>query len=211
MFGMLLGGLSAVLGGVAKLVPTVIKIVGTELVTFAKALEAFFTALGILKPGENVEEIGDRALQAEEDELEPITVENSGSYEKYQERLAEYDRLDPEKSALITQEQKLHKGLEVLMGVSIEKFGEPLAALFPIILRDPTLYSTTGRLEGLAKVAQEDKRQLEDIVGYISGSSRDSAKNDNAFDALSNIERQVNPDATEQEIRNTIESLFDKK
>ena len=43
------------------------------------------------------------------------------------------------------------------------------------------------------------------------GSSRDSAKNDNAFDALSNIERKVNPDATEQEIRNTIESLFDKK
>ena len=81
MFGVILGSLSSVLGVVAKLMPTLVKIVGTELVTFAKALEAFFRVLGLLKPDEQVEEIGDKALQAEKDEVSPIQVKDFDSHE----------------------------------------------------------------------------------------------------------------------------------
>lgn len=213
MFGLgaIFSGLSAVLGVVAKLVPAVVEIVGAKLLTLAKALEAFFTILGLMKPDENVEEIGDKALQAEEDELDPITVENSGSYEKYKERLDEYDRLDPEKSALKTQDEKIQKGLEVMMGVSLEKFGEPMAALFPIILRDPAFYSTVGRLEGIGKVIQEDKDMLPNIVGYLSGKSSKTLENDKAFDALLNVEKLLDPSADKRELENRVEDMREKK
>ena len=210
MFGLIIGGISSVLSVVAKLAPAVIKIVGTELINLAKAIEAFCIALGILKPDEEVEDIGDKALQAEQDEVNPIKPEDFDSYEQYLEKLKEYE-LDPEKSGKITQEQKLQKGVEVMMGLTIEKLGEAMATLYPLILRDPVFYGTPGRLEGIAKAVQNDKETFDDIVGYISGKSHDSVRNDKAFDALFDVEKAITPDAPDREIMATVSGMQGKK
>ncbi|MBR3458310.1 MAG: hypothetical protein IKH16_09195 [Selenomonadaceae bacterium] len=210
MFGVILGSLSSVLGVVAKLMPTLVKIVGTELVTFAKALEAFFRVLGLLKPDEQVEEIGDKALQAEKDEVSPIQVKDFDSHEKYLEKLAEYEA-DSEKSALTTQDAKLQKGLEIMMGLAIEIFGGKMSELYPIFLKNPAFYSVDGRLEGIAHAVQSDKEILQDIAGYISGKSSDSIRNDRAFDALFDVEKNVHPYASDREISSIVENMREKK
>lgn len=210
MFGLIIGGISSVLSVVAKLAPAVIKIVGTELINLAKAIEAFCIVLGILKPEEDVENIGDKALQAEQDEVNPIKPEDFDSHEKYLEKLREYE-LDPEKSRKITQDQKLQKGVEVMMGLTIEKLGEAMEDMYRLVLQDPVFYGTPGRLEGIAKAVQNDKETFDDIVGYLSGKSHDSTKNDKAFDALFDVEKAITPEASDRDIMTAVSGMRGKK
>lgn len=92
------------LAAAAALLPTILEVT-VNLVIFAAIVTKALQALGIIGPDENAKELGDKAIQAEE---EGITPENYDSYEEYMDAVRKFE-LDPEKSEQIEDEDKLKK------------------------------------------------------------------------------------------------------
>lgn len=90
-----------------------LRVIGNVLTSLGKAL-------GLIKPETKVEDLGDKAIQSE------YNPENFDSYADYVKAVEAYD-LDPEKSKLTTEEEKIKKGMELAAGVTIEKYQD-----FPI-------------------------------------------------------------------------------
>lgn len=209
MFGLgsLFSGIANVLSVVVtKLVPAIIKIVGVQLEKFGQALEEFFKGLGLIEQDDKLEEIGDKSLQAEQDELNPIKLEDFDSYEKYLARVKEYE-VDAEKSALIPQDDKLHKAIEILLGMAIAQYGQSMGAFGQIVVNNPDFYSKSGRLEEFASVARTNPQTFAEIVNYIENKNMSTEKNDAAFDKLVEMEKKHSPDVAESEIWMTVSDM----
>lgn len=205
-FGALFSGIASVLSVVSKMVPALIKIVGVALEKFSTALENFFKELGLIEPNDNVEEIGDKALQAEQDDLHPIKIENFDSHEKYLAAVKEYE-VDAEKSALISKDEKLHKAIEILLGTAIAQYGQPMSEFSQIVVNNPDFYSKTGRLAEFASLIRSDPKTFAEIVNYIENKNMSTEKNDAAFDKLVEMEKKVNPDATDAEVWTAVSDI----
>ena len=209
MFGLgsLFSGIASVLSVVVtKLMPTIIKIVGVQLEKFGRALEAFFKELGLIEPEDNVEEIGDRALQAEQDDLHPIKIEDFDSHEKYLAAIKEYE-IDAEKSALIPKDDKLHKAIEILLGAAIARYGQPMSDFGQIVVSNPDFYSKAGRLGEFASLIRSDPNTFAELVNYMENKNMSTAKNDAAFDRLVEMEKKLNPDASDAEIWTAVSDM----
>lgn len=209
MFGLgsLFSGIANVLSVVVtKLVPAIIKIIGVQLEKFGRALENFFKELGLIEPQDNVEEIGDKALQAEQDDLHPIKIEDFDSHEKYLAAIKEYE-VDAEKSALIPKDDKFHKALEILLGAAIARYGQPMSDFSQIVVSNPDFYSKAGRLNEFASLIRSDPKTFAELVNYMENKSISTEKNDAAFDKLVEMEKKVNPDATDAEIWTAISDI----
>ena len=202
MFGLgsLFSGIASVLSVVVtKLAPAILKIIGVQLEKFGRALENFFKELGLIEPEDNVEEIGDRALQAEQNDLHPIKIEDFDSHEKYLAALKEYE-VDAEKSALIPKDDKFHKALEILLGAAIARYGQPMSEFSQIIVSNPDLYSQAGRLNEFASLIRSDPKTFAEVINYMENKSTSTEKNDAAFDKLVEMEKKVHPDVSDAEI-----------
>ena len=209
MFGLgsLFSGIANVLSVVVtKLVPGLIKIVGAALEKLSTALENFFKELGLIEPNDNVEEIGDKALQAEQDDLHPIKIEDFDSHEKYLAAIKEYE-VDAEKSALIPKDDKLHKALEILLGAAIARYGQPMSDFSQIVVSNPDFYSKAGRLDEFASLIRSDPKTFAEIINYMENKNMSTEKNDAAFDKLVEMERKVNPDAPDAEIWTAVSDM----
>lgn len=210
MFGVILSSLGSVLSSalsvVSKLVPALIKIVGVALEKFSGALEAFFKELGLIEPEENMEDLGDRALQAEQDEFAPIKIEDFDSHEKYLAAVREYE-VDAEKSALIPQDDKLHKAIEILLASAIAQYGQPMSEFGQIVMSNPEFYSKAGRLSEFASLIRSNPEAFAEVLNYIENKSMSTEKNDAAFGKLVDMEKKISPEATDAEIWATVSDM----
>lgn len=94
----------------------------------------------ILKHGESVQEIGDRALQAEEREGITLTSCNN-DFDAYMEKLRSI-KLDPKKSAKLSESDKLLAGsLVVEKGIELKRPQLSMAAMWPFIVAAPDFFS----------------------------------------------------------------------
>ena len=207
MIPALFSGIAKVLSVVVtKLVPALIKIVGVQLEKFSRALEEFFKGLGLIEPEENIEEIGDKSLQAEQDELHPIKIEDFDSHEKYLAAVKEYE-VNAEKSALISKDDKLHKAIEILLGLAIARYDQPMSEFGQIVVNNPDFYSKAGRLGEFANLARTDAKTFAEIINYIENKNMSTEKNDAAFDKLIEMEKKHSPDATDAEIWTAVSEM----
>ena len=196
--GSLVSGIANVLNVVVtKLVPGLIKIVGAALEKLSTALESFFKELGLIESEDHVEEIGDKALQAEQDDLHPIKIEDFDSHEKYLAAIKEYE-VDAEKSALIPKDDKLHKALEILLGAAIARYGQPMSDFSQIVVSNPDFYSKAGRLDEFASLIRSDPKTFAEIVNYMENKNLSTEKND---------EKKVKPDAPDAEIWTAVSDM----
>lgn len=210
-FGSLFSGIGSVLSVVvSKLVPAIVKIVGIQLEKFGRALEEFFKGLGLIEQEDKLEEIGDKSLQAEQDELHPVKVEDFDSYEKYLATVKEYE-VDAEKSALIPQDDKFHKAIEILLGMAIAQYGQSMGEFGQIVVNNPDFYSKSGRLAEFASVARTDPQTFAEIVNYIENKNMSTEKNDAAFEKLVEMEKKHTPDAADAQIWLTVSNMNQKK
>lgn len=95
-------GISAVIGAISSALPKL----GEALGQFANAL---LKGLGILKPDEDIEEQGERALQAAE---QGITADKFDDFDDYVAALRSFE-LDPDKSDKRSRAEKLSAGIGV--------------------------------------------------------------------------------------------------
>lgn len=74
--------------------------------------------LGVLKPNESAEELGDRALQAADKDIRP---DNFSNFEEYADAIRNFE-LDPEKSKIWTNDEKELAGIGVISKLIEEKY-----------------------------------------------------------------------------------------
>ena len=172
-----------------------------------KAIGAVFTALckalGLIKPETEVEDLGDKALQAEQDGIVP---ENFDSYEEYMKTVEDYET-DPERSKQISQEDKMRKGLELISGVMIEKFKDfPMSDLLVSMGKNIDFF-TPEKVGKLAGVIMKEPNVICDLSGYLSGAEKNDAKLESAIDTLASVTKMVEPEKNDVEILRDIAAL----
>lgn len=201
--------MSIILGAVASIASiatTVVKALAVAglavqgLKLIANVLTGLGKALGLIKPETKVEDLGDKAIQSE------YNPEDFDSYADYVKAVEEYD-LDPEKSKLTTEEEKVKKGMELATGVTIEKYKDFPIDSFCIAIGENPEYFSEVKMGEIAKLMQSDGKYISSILNYVNGSEKDSTKIQGIVDTLVNIEKSVNPGISDKEaFRNVMEA-----
>lgn len=159
------------------------------------ALMCIAKALGLLQPENKVDELGDKALQAEEAGIVP---ENFDTYAEYVKQVEEFE-VDPEKSALYTDTEKVLKGTELTAGVMLEEFPDlPVEQFFTYAGKNPE-YFTEARMEALGEQVKEEPGLLRDVLGYLDGSEKNDLKLDHTMAALVDIEKKIDPEISDRD------------
>lgn len=162
-----------------------LKAIGNILVTLGKAL-------GLIKPDIKVSELGDKALQS------GYNPEDYDSYLEYVNAVENYN-LDPEKSNLTTEEDKLKKAMELAVGVTIEKYENLPVQEFCIAVGENIKYFTETKIKEIGKLIQLDESNISRILNYINGTERDSKQIQRVVDTLMEVEKTSNPEISEKE------------
>lgn len=190
--------LSSFAGGIGTVIGTVIPVLGPMVTTLSRFAAVLLQALGIFKPGEQPEEMGERALQAAE---KGITIDQFEDFDSYLDALRDFD-LDPEKAAKRSYAEKLVAGLGVGTVGLERKFNAPpgsLDTLWLLPITNPAYFTvermqsiiSTGRLGGDVwayldkRLSAGDSSRLEDALTVASDRTAPTPAERNAlYDAL---------------------------
>lgn len=141
--------------------PVIAKIV-TELEPVAVALgkfaAAFLQGMGVLKPNEKPEDIGERALQAAE---KGVTIEQFDNFDSYLAALRDFD-LDAEKAAKRSTAEKLVAGIGVCTIAMERKYNAApgsLDTLWLLPIANPS-YFTPERMQSMRQHRAVHRRCL---------------------------------------------------
>lgn len=194
---LILGAIGAIVTA-AVTVSKALAVVGLAvqgLKAIGNAIASITKALGIIKPERDVEEIGDRALQAEE---KGMTTDKYSSYEAWVKDIEKDDwGYDPEKNKDMDPQKKVLKGVEVSTAVTMERFpGLPIQKFFSLAGKNPEFF-TVERMDEIGKLASADSDAFGKVVNYVTGSARDHTTVDAASDILMDIERTIDPGVSE--------------
>ena len=211
MFGLIVGAIGSLVTGAMsvakvlsglKLVVDALKIVGNAIASIAKAL-------GIIKPERDVEELGDRALQAEEMGIKP---EDYDSYEAWVRKIEDDNwGYDPEKNKDMNAEDKILKGVEVSTAVTMEKFPNlPIQEFYEIVNSNKEFF-TVERMDEIGKLACTDGDAFENVINYMTNKTNDSIQVNEAIDILMDIEMKIDPTMNEDRAYNKVTSYHSFK
>lgn len=149
-------------------------------------------ALNIFRHGENMENMGDRALQAAEQGIKP---ENYRKFDEYAQAIRDF-RLDPAKTEKTDSATKIMAGLAVSSLGLEDKLGLPAGmggAVWLLAASKPE-YFTAARLEALLR-APSPARTLEYFEGKLGPAADLKTR-----DAIIDIERTLQPAQTVEAI-----------
>jgi hypothetical protein len=160
----------------------------------------------ILKHGESVQEIGDRALQAEEREGITLTSCNN-DFDAYMEKLRSI-KLDPKKSAKLSESDKLLAGsLVVEKGIELKRPQLSMAAMWPFIVAAPDFFSPE-RLNCYINEAMAQKQPLGKIIEFFDPANNTISRE--ASRLVRTAEKKMTPQATPDEITSTLNEVRKK-
>lgn len=181
------GGIAAVCGGgiasLAGAVGLALKVTGL-LDAAVKVVDVIGRVLGIWGEKETTEEMGDRALQAQEADIRP---ENFETYEQYLKEIRGLE-LDPEKSKSYTQAEKIMAGMGVCYWGLDGKYGKGSGDLLTHIVKDHEFFNEKrlgAYLDGVRNVA--------DVARFFSGKLSPDEVN-RVGDNLLMAEKKLNPE-----------------
>lgn len=194
--------LSSFVSGVGTVIGEIIETIKPMAGTIVSFANDFLQMIGVLRPNEDVKDIGERALQAAEKD---ITIDKFDDFDAYKQALLDFP-LDPEKASQRSDSLKLVAGLGVLtVGVEKKFNAEPgsLQSMWLLPIANPD-YFTPERMHALLAA----RRLGEPIMDYLE--KRLSAFESRAFEdglAINNDGSLMN----ESEKRNLYESLDQAK
>lgn len=197
MFGLIAGAIGSIIA-VATTVGKALAVAGLAiqgLKVLANAFIALGKALGIIKPETKPEELGDKAIQAEEAGIKP---ENFDSYAQYVKAVEGF-KVDPEKSKLIPEEEKLKKGITLTSALAAEKYPDfPMETFAKHIIANPQ-YFTEARMTEFGKLISGNLDMAKTVLGYMNGTEHNDKKLAQAETALKGIEKAINPNISDSE------------
>lgn len=147
--------LSSFANGVGTIIGGIVSALSPVAAALGKFANAFLQGLGILKPNEDTQEMGDRALQAAD---KGITIDKFKNFDDYMTALRDF-KLDPEQSAKRSSAEKMVAGLGVGTIATEDKFNldrGSLNGMWLLPMANPGYFTpermqtlvSTGRLGG---------------------------------------------------------------
>ncbi len=193
MLGIITAIVSLAAGLASKLAVVGLAVEGLKLL--GNMITGIAKALGLIKKDVEVDELGDKALQAEEAGIKPERYE---TYEQYVRAVEEFE-LDPAKSLKYSDAEKTVKGIELSSGVTIEKFpGLPVADFYQHIATKPE-YFTTERMKEFPKFFTTTGINIGDVLKYMNGTEKNSGKLDSVIESLKSIEKTIRPEISDRD------------
>ncbi len=187
-----LSGISSVISNAGPLfsaLAIVIPITGA-LGKVVAALDIIGKILGVQEPGEDTEDIGDRAIQAQEAGISP---EDYATYKEYSAAIKNFE-LDPKRSAEISDLDKKLAGIATQAWAYEDKFGAAGVGLLTKTIEKPDYFTGDRLASFLDKV-----ENISDVVQYFDGKL--SSNERNAVEAkLVEAEKIINPEKTNADI-----------
>lgn len=159
--GTLVSSFAATMGPVLA---NIIKTLPSTIETISKFAEVFLQVQSILKPGEKIEDIGERSLQAAKN---GVTMEKFDNFDDYMTALRNF-QLDPDVTKNRDVSEKLVAGMAVTTVGMEDKFSAErgsLNSLWSLPLANPTFF-TPERMQSLLVAG----RLGADILGYLNRS-----------------------------------------
>lgn len=153
--------------------------------------------MGVFKPDEKAEDIGDRAIQAAEKYVTPDQFETNANYMDF---LRSFEP-NPKRSENITASEKIISGLSIAGRGLDEKFKQPegtMANLWLLAATKPE-YFDAEKLSQLLKSGPDVLSVMDYFEGKLGGG--DSLE---VEDALVELDKKIKPDADEKSIREKI-------
>lgn len=148
------------------------------------AIDVISKILGMLEPNETTEEIGDRAIQAQDHGISP---ENYATYKEYLAAIKSFE-LDPKKSAETSDLDKMAAGFGVQYWGFEEKFGVGTGDLLSKTVESPDYFTGDRLASFLDKV-----ENISDVVQFFDGKLSSNERNA-VEDKLIEAEKSINPD-----------------
>ena len=174
---------------VATMLPKIIEIAGKNLLLVASIITGILKGLGIIDSGETPEDLGDKAIQAEESGIKP---EDFDSYEEYVKAVQAFET-DPEKSAQITENQKIEKGMEITTKVAVERFGDSFIVEFaPLLAAYPLFFKGQEPYYFYTEKFKETPELLADMARFLKGNEADATKAEKTLETIFDIEKMKN-------------------
>ena len=198
VFGAVIGGISAIASCAAGLVKG-LAVIGMA-VEGIKAIGGVFIgigkALGIIEDKDmEVDELGDKAIQS------GLKPDDFDSYSAYVDAVQHY-KTDPEKSAQISEEDKVKKGTEVAAGISIEKFGKEFDFNMMEELINNKNFMTGkdyGNLVNLIENLQSTPKEACAAAKFTLDKEQSKSDALSGVEFLVNIEKKNNPGISNEE------------
>lgn len=179
------------------------KIVG-QLGTVGLVIQAIAAIVGLFKPDEKVEEMGDRAMQASESGIRP---ENFDSFDEYMDSIRDFD-LDPEKSKSYSNEAKQIAGIGIACKGIEDKFQLQtgvMGAMTVLVASNPN-YFNSERVSNWLQTGVD----IANVVGYFD-KKLSAGENVDIINDMVKAENNISdkPDQeTYEDILNTKDELY---
>ena len=173
---------------------------------FAEALVAIGKVLGLIPKHEEAENLGNKIIQAEE---ENIKIGNFDTYEDYMDAIDDFE-IDAENCKDIDINEKLAKTVEFVVAALREKYPEAgFDKLFEVIVlsdenRD---FFTAERFVELAEVMEEQPQVIEGVTKLLSGEDMCHEEYVYIMDILMNIEKKLSPEKSIDDIEKYLHNL----
>jgi hypothetical protein len=185
-------------GALASSASNVLKVAAPWLGTVIQVIEIVSMLLDVLKPGDNVEELGAKAMEADK------KPENFDSNAEYIDYLRSEVKLDQEKFNGATEPEKMAR---MAVGASIvtkgieEKKGFDIPLTTWVAMAKLNLSDKANEIDKILDVFKEGK--LEDFVNYTEG-KLDTKKEIEVGDSLVEMYRELEPNMSEKEIEDKV-------
>lgn len=211
-----MGFLGAVVGafvGAIESFISTIKEVTVILQAVVNVLTSICRDLGILPPEMQEEELGDRAIQAEE---AGIKLEDFDTYQEYVKAIQDFE-IDPEKSDGILLEEKLAKAAEVEAKIlASEKPEIALTACLGLIAGHMG-YFTPEKVEAIGEMflkaikagnLVEASNLVENIANVVDKNDLNPEHKKLANSTLASLEKQIDPGISDVEALNRAKGIY---
>lgn len=198
-------GLSAICSGISRAVSAVSNFAMTygptilgNLSPVTRVLGALARIFGIFKPDEDVEDMGDRAIQAGE---AGIQMEKYSNYDEYMNAIRNFE-LDPEKSKTIEKEKKLLTGIGLASKGIEEKFDLPegTGGLMSVLVATNSGYFTESRFETWLKTGD-----MTNIISYFDN-KLSPAENSRTIDVIVGAEKEFSSKSEDEIYQDLVEA-----
>ena len=209
IFGFVLSIGQAFASACKVVVPEVIKVLktaGATLDAFAKSVEFFFQELGIIPKDQSIDEIGNRALQAEQDDIKVEDFEDPNDF--FKEIKDKYE-VDPS----ISPEDSTRKGVEISTGCAIQKFGVDTIRNFESGLvavngnfDKNTVIDSILKSEKIIDFIKEAPNNFSLLTDFLQGKTANAS----LTDLIASVAKEVAPNKSISEILSDLNSLRSK-
>ncbi len=177
------------------------------LATLGKVIMDLGKALGLVEKEEKIEDLGDKAIQAEG---EGITPDQFETYDDYVKAVENFE-VDPEKSKEIPEGDKVEKALELLAENAKEKYGiepETTFGMIEVLSQQPKFFSECGSM--IAQAIKENPEFAGAMNAYIKGQERNEANLSATTSQLAEMEKAAHPGMSDLEARQAVAELRNK-